>query len=110
MVRGVSKIGIRHHIARQGVDRETVETAYQALTDELPEPELAAARAFVRKRRLGWYRPEAERPEHRRADLAKLLRHGFPTEIARAALDEPLEEEPASAGWRHPVTTPAGRA
>jgi regulatory protein len=87
-VRGVSKLGIRHHMAKQGVDREVVEAAYEALSEEVPEPELAAAVAFVRKRRLGWHRPAEERAEHRRADLARLVRHGFPLDIARTALDE----------------------
>ena len=96
VVRGVSKVGIRHHMARQGVDRETVDQAYEALAEELPEPEIAAARAFVRKRRLGWYRPADEQAIHRRADLAKLMRHGFPSDIARTALDEPDEADPPS--------------
>jgi regulatory protein len=92
VARGVSKLGIRHHMARQGVDRTTVEAAYESLTDEVPEPEAAAAAAFVRKRRLGWHRPEEERAQYRRADLAKLIGHGFPMEIARAALDEPPDQ------------------
>jgi regulatory protein len=91
--RGVSRLGIRHHMARQGVDRATADAALEAVADEIPEPEVAAARAFVRKRRLGWHRPEPERAPNRQADLARLLRHGFPPDIARAALDEPEDED-----------------
>ncbi|WP_159717021.1 regulatory protein RecX [Geminicoccus flavidas] len=93
--RGLSRLGIRHHMARQGVDRDTADAALEAITEEIPEPEAAAARAFVRKRRLGWHRPEDERAPNRQADLARLLRHGFPADIARAALDEPEEDERA---------------
>lgn len=91
--RGVSKAGIRHHLARQGIDRATMESAYEALTEEVPEPEEAAAIAFVRKRRLGWHRPEEQRAQYHRADLARLMRHGFPADIASAALEEPADED-----------------
>ena len=88
-VRGVSKLGVRQQMMRHGVDRDVAATAYDALVDEIDEPEAAAARTFVRKRRLGWHRPEQERADHHLADLAKLIRYGFPSEVARAALDEP---------------------
>lgn len=89
---GTSRLGVRYRMANQGVDRDTAEAAYEALAEEVPEPEAAAAAAFVRKRRLGWRRPEDERVEHYRADLARLMRHGFPADVARAALEEPAEE------------------
>jgi regulatory protein len=89
---GSSKLGVRYRMASQGVDRDTAEAAYEALAEEVPEPEAAAAAAFVRKRRLGWRRPEDERAEHYRADLARLMRHGFPAGVARAALEGPLDQ------------------
>jgi regulatory protein len=89
---GTSRLGVRHKMASQGVDRDTAQAAYEALSEEVPEPEAAAAAAFVRKRRLGWRRPEAERALQHRADLARLLRHGFPADVARAALEEPADE------------------
>jgi regulatory protein len=91
--RGVSKLGIRHHMARQGVDRDTAEAAFEAVAEEIEDPEAAAAAAFVRKRRLGWRRPEETRAEQRRADLARLMRQGFPADIAREALEGPPDAD-----------------
>ncbi|WP_051328616.1 regulatory protein RecX [Geminicoccus roseus] len=91
--RGVSRLGIRHRMARQGVDRETVERAFEAVAEEIEDPEATAAAAFVRKRRLGWRRPEEARAEHHRADLARLMRQGFPADVARQALDGPPEPD-----------------
>jgi regulatory protein len=51
-----------------------------------PRAELEAARAYVRRRRLGPHRPESERLENRRRDLAALARHGFDHETAVRAL------------------------
>ena len=48
--------------------------------------ELESARALVKRRRLGPFRPEAERAEHRRKDLAALARAGFDHEVAARAL------------------------
>lgn len=90
---GTSRLGVRHRMASQGVDRATALAAYEALAEEVPEPEATAAAAFVRKRRLGWRRPEEERALHHRADLAKLMRQGFPAGIARAALEGPPDED-----------------
>ncbi len=53
-----------------------------------PDVELMAARAYVRRRRLGLHRPKDERTLRRQRDLAALGRAGFSYEIARRALDE----------------------
>ena len=91
-VRGLSKLGVRQQMVRHGIDRDVAASAYDSLADEIHEPEMAAARAFVRKRKLGWHRPAQEQGAQRLADLAKLLRHGFPADTARAALDEPEDD------------------
>lgn len=57
------------------------------------ENELAAARALVRRRRLGPHRPEAERQENRRRDLAALARAGFDHETAARALGYGADED-----------------
>jgi regulatory protein len=48
--------------------------------------ELTAARALVRKRKLGHYRAESERGEYARKDLGILARAGFDYETAKTAL------------------------
>jgi regulatory protein len=49
------------------------------LQEEAAEPELAAALAYARRRRLGPYRSPAARTDLREKDLAALGRQGFGT-------------------------------
>jgi regulatory protein len=65
----------------------------EAAVPRSSESELAAARALVRRRRLGPHRPEAERQENRRRDLATLARAGFDHEVATKALGYGTEED-----------------
>lgn len=59
-------------LAQDGIDSDTVRLF-------LPDDELAQARIFVRKKKLGL--------DHQK-DLAKLARAGFSYDVARKALDE----------------------
>ena len=70
-----------------------------ALKEEAADPDLAAGLAFARRRRLGPFRPAAERPARRLKDLAALARQGFDVELARRVIDaQDLEELEAEAG------------
>ena len=93
--RGKSTLAIRAHLARHGIDRETAGTALDELAEEEDDLELRAARAFVRRKRLGHHRPADARADHRLADLAQLMRQGFPGAVARTALDEGEAEDSA---------------
>ncbi len=90
--RGASGRGIRGRLAQKGVARDLVETAIAALEHEEGTGDLAAACAFIRRRRLGPYRPEASRAAFRQKDLAALARAGFPLDLARRVLDAPDPE------------------
>lgn len=83
--RGTSRRGIAARLAGKAVERTLIE--------EVLDPEgaaetgdLAAACALVRRRRLGPYRPAAQRDAMRRRDLATLARAGFAFEMARRVL------------------------
>jgi regulatory protein len=80
--RGGSRRAIMQKLRQRGVTSGVAE----ASLPQSPGAELEAARAFVRRRRLGPYRPEAERLENRRRDLAALARTGFDHETAIRAL------------------------
>ncbi len=83
---GRSRRAIAAHLAQKGVDAATVQAA-------LPEDELLAALAFVRRRRMGAFRAEAEiDPDRRLREFAALARGGFSREIAGRALGMPREE------------------
>ena len=94
--RGASARGIRSRLLHKGVAPDLIDQALAGLADAAVEPELAAALAFARRRRLGPYRAEA-RAERRERDLAALGRQGFDLALARRVIDardiRELEEE-----------------
>lgn len=57
------------------------------------EGELESAKAYARRRKLGPHRPEAERAENRRRDLAALARAGFDHETATRALNYGADDD-----------------
>ena len=85
--RGESARAIRGRLRAKGVEMELVERALDELAAERVEPELAAALAYARRRRLGPFRPAAERGGRRDKDLAALGRRGFDLETARRVVD-----------------------
>jgi regulatory protein len=87
--RGASRRMIVAKLRARGIASTTAEAA----ASRSPESELAAARAVVRRRRLGPHRPEAERLPHRRRDLATLARAGFDHEVAAKALGYGSDED-----------------
>jgi regulatory protein len=84
---GTSRRAIAERLRAKGLDGETIRGALSAVN------ELAAACALVRRRRLGPYRPAAQRAAFRDKDLAALARAGFPLEIAREVLGCASPEE-----------------
>jgi regulatory protein len=81
--RGESMGKIRARLVAQGIENSTATDALSALRDETGDPDLAAACAFARRRRLGAYRSSA--PDRAR-DLAALARAGFSRRIAEQVL------------------------
>ncbi len=91
--RGGSARAIRATLAAKGVPAQEIDAAVTGLEDLSADPELAAACAFARRRRLGpWRRPE-DRAEMQSKDLAALGRGGFSFETARRVLQAETPEE-----------------
>jgi regulatory protein len=85
--RGSSRRAIVQKLASRGIPRDVADAALSELDgDTSGDPELDAARALVKRRRIGPFRPEAERSAHRRKDLGALARAGFSLDVARRAL------------------------
>lgn len=80
---------IRARLTAKGVARQTVEEALALLFEETTEPELAAACRYVRRRRLGPYRPARERAARGDKDLAAMSRAGFGFAVTRRVLAAP---------------------
>jgi regulatory protein len=87
--RGGSRRAIVEKLRRRGVTSGVA----QAAVVTSPQSELDAARAYVRRRRLGPFRPEEERQPNRRRDLAALARTGFDHETAIRALGYGKDDE-----------------
>jgi regulatory protein len=81
--RGDSLQAIRARLAAKGVPAEIVADAVSVLRDAAPDPDLAAACAFARRRRLGPYRRAAADPAR---ELGAFARAGFARRVAEAVL------------------------
>lgn len=93
---GASQRLTRAKLAGKGVDAEDIGQALASLEEAAPEPDLAAACNYARRRRLGpWRRNDREGSRDR--DLAALGRQGFGYDVARKVVDaedpEALEGE-----------------
>jgi len=87
MSRGTAARVIRMKLIAKGVDTDTIDQALEALVDEHPEPELAAAIKLARRRRLGPYADPAKREEKKDRDLAAMARSGFSYDMARRVIE-----------------------
>jgi len=85
IARGASRQAIRAKLYARGIDNEVIDKVLQNLETQQGS-ELDAARALVRKRRLGHYRAAAEQRDNYRRDLGILARAGFDFDTARRAL------------------------
>ena len=80
-------------LAAKGVGAADAAAAIASLRDEAADPELAAAIAFARRRRLGPFRadPRPREPAAFQAELAAFARAGFTRRTAEAVLACPDE-------------------
>jgi regulatory protein len=87
MGRGLARRAIHARLRAKGVGADEADDALAALAQEAADPDLAAALAFARRRRLGPFRPAAERANRRLRDLAAMARRGFEPSVARRVID-----------------------
>ncbi len=90
--RGASRRQILLKLSLKGIEPPVAEAAVGELDGEQQDGEWLAALRYVRRRRLGAYRPPADREPRRQRDLAALARAGFSFEVARRALDAPVDD------------------
>jgi regulatory protein len=81
--RGGSLRAIRARLAAKGVPATVAADAVSGLRDTAADPDLAAACAFARRRRLGPFRRAAA---DRQRELAAFARAGFSRRVAEAVL------------------------
>jgi regulatory protein len=86
VARGRSLRRIAAGLAAKGIGAADAAAALAALNDGAADPELAAACAFARRRRLGPYRRDPGAAADRRRELAAFALAGFERAIAEAVL------------------------
>ena len=97
--KGMSLRAIRQDLSLKGVPEDLANKAIDLIREESSNPDLEAAIAYARRRRLGPYRTDDKREERRDKDLAALGRKGFSFAIAeRVILAYDIEELEAEAG------------
>ena len=84
--RGLPRRRITAGLRLKGIDSATIERVVGSEIDEL-----AQARRFIQRKRLGPWRRGGMTPETRRKDLGALCRAGFSLSIASRAFDKPDE-------------------
>ena len=89
LARGHSLRRIAAALAAKGVDAADAALALAALGDTAGDPDLAAACAFARRRRLGPYRDAPADAAARRRELAAFARAGFARHHAEMVLAAP---------------------
>lgn len=87
--RGQSMKTVRAGLAAKGVAAEDAQAAIDALREEGGDPDIAAAVAFARRRRLGPFRrmPGAGNRELRLKELGAFARAGFSRALADSVLE-----------------------
>jgi regulatory protein len=103
LARGESLRAIRGRLGQKGVAPALIDEALNALEQTTPRPDLAAAIALVRRRRLGPYRPRAGREKYYQKDLGVLARAGFSFDLARRVIE--ADDAEALSRWLDEATS-----
>lgn len=85
--RGASRRAIAAKLSEKGVGAAEIAKALEGLGELAADPELAAAVAYARRRRLGPFRNPDTRAAARDKDLGALARGGFSLDVARRVID-----------------------
>ena len=83
--RGATSAAVRSALRAKGVAAGVVDEALRG--EDVVDPDLAAARTYARKSRIGPWRRAPVDDDGRRRELARLARKGFSYEIARRVVD-----------------------
>jgi len=85
--RGKPRRVIRSSLVAKGVTADVAAGAVAALSSDSGDPDLDAALAFARRKRLGPYGAAGADGDRRRKDLAAFARAGFSYQLARRVLE-----------------------
>ena len=93
--KGLGRQAIISKLRIKGLSIEQIETAMAEVDEEHEEPELVAALAYIKRKKLGPYRtkPFSDDPtKDKQKELASLARAGFSYEICQKALNVDIDD------------------
>jgi regulatory protein len=85
---GKSTRAVQADLLARGIGHEIANDVVRALEQRNGDPNLSAAIAYAKKRRLGPYREE-DREAYRNEDATKLLRRGFEWDVVERVMRAP---------------------
>jgi regulatory protein len=99
MRQGRSDKYIRAKLLSKRLSLEQISSALEAYRENdgktAEDTEIEAALRFIRRKKIGPYRPQELRPEYLRKDLGALARAGFSYDIAQRVLEKDVNSSDA---------------
>jgi len=84
--RGYSLNKIKQHLSQKGIGSELLKQTIEKIQNDYTNPDFYSAIRICKKRRLGPYRPDANKEIFYKKDMGVLARSGFSYELSKEVL------------------------
>ena len=90
--RGYSLNKIKQHLSQKGISDELLKQTIEKIQNDETNPDFYSAIRICKKRRIGPYRPDANREIFYKKDMGVLARSGFSYDLAKEVLALELKQ------------------
>jgi len=90
--RGYSLNKINQSLRHKGIGNEHIKKSIDKIKEDKIEPDFVSALKICKRRRIGAFRPGANRELFYKKDMGILARNGFSFDLSKRVLNLPLEE------------------
>ena len=84
--RGYSLNKIKQHLSQKGISQELLKQTIEKIQDDNANPDFYSAIRICKKRRIGPYRPDANKEIFYKKDMGVLARSGFSYDLSKEVL------------------------
>ena len=84
--RGYSLNKIKQHLSQKGISRELLRQTIEKIQEDQTNPDFYSAIRICKKRRIGPYRPDANKEIFYKKDMGVLARSGFSYDLSKEIL------------------------
>ena len=84
--RGYSLNKIKQHLSQKGISQELLKQTIEKIQDDNTNPDFYSAIRICKKRRIGPYRPDANKEIFYKKDMGVLARSGFSYDLSKEVL------------------------